>query len=304
MKKQKQNLHSPVLLSEVVNVLAPKRGETYLDLTAGYGGHATAVLQATDNYKESVLCDRDPEAIAYLSQLFANKGVACIQRKFSDACDQLLGENKTFNMILADLGVSSPHLDNGSRGFSVLNSGPLDMRMDQSSGRTCADIVNSSSEKEIELILRTYGEEPKARKIAHAICLQRPFSTTVQLAECIKRVYGKYTKHHPAIKSFQALRIAVNDELALLMEMLPKAVRLLTPGGRLGIITFHSLEDRIVKQYFTELGSMGYEAEITILTSKPIIPTLNEISINPRARSAKLRAVVKNKNRKDLPYAH
>jgi 16S rRNA (cytosine1402-N4)-methyltransferase len=196
-------------------------------------------------------------------------------------------------VILADLGVSSPHLDKANRGFSVLQDGPLDMRMNQSTGRTAADIVNRAGEKEIETILRTYGEEPKARKIAHAIMLQRPFKTTHELADTIKRTYGGYTKHHPAVRSFQALRIAVNDELTLLMDMLPKAVKLLSPGGRLGVITFHSLEDRIVKQFFADLGNMGYEAEIAILTKKPLTPSLNEIRLNPRARSSKLRAVVK-----------
>jgi 16S rRNA (cytosine1402-N4)-methyltransferase len=293
MKKQKQNLHSPVLLDEVLDVLKPMKGESYLDLTSGYGGHSSALLERTGNYKQAVLCDRDPEAITYLSEHFTGKGITFIQKTFSDACNDLASTERRFDMILADLGVSSPHLDKANRGFSVLQSGPLDMRMDQSSGRTAADIVNSASEKEIETILRTYGEEPKARKIAHAIMLNRPFSTTTELAECIKRVYGGYTKHHPAVRSFQALRIAVNDELALLMDMLPKAIKLLAPGGRLGVITFHSLEDRIVKQFFADLGDMGYEAEIAILTKKPVTPTQNEISFNPRARSAKLRAVVK-----------
>jgi len=293
MKKQKQNLHSPVLLNEVLDVLAPKEGDSYLDLTSGYGGHSSEILERTSNYKQAVLCDRDPEAITYLEEHFADKGITLVQKTFSEACDELIEKSARFDMILADLGVSSPHLDMANRGFSVLKSGPLDMRMDQSTGRTAADIVNCAGEKEIETILRTYGEEPKARRIAHAIMLQRPFSTTAELAECIKRVYGGYTKHHPAVRSFQALRIAVNDELVLLMKMLPKAIKLLAPGGRLGVITFHSLEDRIVKQFFADLGDMGYEAEIAILTKKPVTPTQYEVSFNPRARSSKLRAVVK-----------
>ncbi len=296
MKKQKQNefvMHAPVLLQEVLEVLAPKEGESYLDLTAGYGGHSSAVLEITKNYTESVLCDRDPEAIAYLNNLFVGKKITTIQKTYSEACDQLLGEKRQFNIVLADLGVSSPHLDKANRGFSVLSEGPLDMRMDQSAGRTAADIVNCASEKEIETILRTYGEEPKARKIAHEIILARPIVSTIELASLIKRVYGGYTKHHPAIRSFQALRIAVNDELGLLMDVLPKAIKLLAPGGRLGVITFHSLEDRIVKQFFADHENMGYEAQVTLLTKRPIVPGANEISFNPRARSSKLRAVAK-----------
>jgi 16S rRNA (cytosine1402-N4)-methyltransferase len=296
MKKQKQKtyeLHTPVLASEVLNVLAPKKGEHYLDLTAGYGGHARLVLEQTDNYAGAVLCDRDKEAIDHVYSLFGPQKIQLLQNNFSAACDDLLMHDRRFDMILADLGVSSPHLDKAERGFSVLKNGPLDMRMDQSSGRTAMDIVNHASKKEIETILRTYGEEPKARRIAHAIVLARPLHDTTVLAELVKQVYGGYTKHHPAVKSFQALRIAVNDELGLLQDMLPKAIKLLAPGGRLGVITFHSLEDRIVKQYFAGLTSMGYEAEVTNITKKPLAPGVDEISFNPRARSAKLRAVLK-----------
>jgi 16S rRNA (cytosine1402-N4)-methyltransferase len=165
--------------------------------------------------------------------------------------------------------------------------------MDQSQGRTAEDLIDSASEQELETILRVYGEEPKAKKIAHAIVAQRPFRTTGELAECIKRVYGGYTKHHPAVRSFQALRIAVNEELSLLTDMLPKAILLLAPGGRLGVITFHSLEDRIVKQFFADHTQAGYEAIVQPLTKKPLTASATELSINPRARSAKLRAVSK-----------
>lgn len=296
MKKQKQTyqvLHAPVLAEEVLAILDPKTGDSYLDLTAGYGGHAGLVLEKTGNYEASVLCDRDQEAIDHVSGLFERKGIRMIKENFSDACDGLLREGRTFDVILADLGVSSPHLDKANRGFSILRDGPLDMRMDQANGKTAGELVNSASELELETILRIYGEEPKAKKIARAISLHRPFSTTAELAECIKHVYGGYTKHHPAVRSFQALRIAVNDELSLLSDMLPKAIKLLRPGGRLGIITFHSLEDRIVKQFFADHVESGYESILTLLTKKPLIATANEISYNPRARSAKLRAVCK-----------
>ena len=295
MKKQKQTnmLHTPVLAKEVCATLAPKKGDSYLDLTAGYGGHARLVLEATQNFKSSVLCDRDQEAIDHVTDLFRNSGICTLKKDFSSACDNLIAENRTFDIILADLGVSSPHLDKANRGFSVVRDGPLDMRMDQASGRTVAELIDSASEQELETILRVYGEEPKARKIAHALVVSRPFTTTAELAECVKRVYGTYTKHHPAVRSFQALRIAVNEELSQLSDMLPKAIKLLAPGGRLGVISFHSLEDRIVKQFFTEHAEAGYEATLTLLTKRPLTASANELSINPRARSAKLRAVCK-----------
>lgn len=285
-------LHAPVLLNEVLALLAPKEGEAYLDVTAGYGGHASEVLSRTKNYQDAVLCDRDPEAVSHLRRLYA-RNVPILHAHFSEACDRLLASSNRFDVILADLGVSSPHLDRANRGFSVSKDGPLDMRMDQSSGRTAADIVNGASEEELATILRVYGEEPKAKKIASLIVLSRPFMTTVALADCIKKAYPGYSKHHPAVRSFQALRIAVNDELGLLDETLPKLVALLRPGGRLGIITFHSLEDRIVKQFFADHASRGYEAVIQLLTKKPILPSPHEVSFNPRSRSAKLRGVVK-----------
>lgn len=285
-------LHTPVLVNEVLQVLAPSAGESYLDLTSGYGGHARQVLKQTKNFKESVLCDRDSEAIKYLTLEFDGK-IRTMQMDFAKATTDLIREGKKFDIILADLGVSSPHLDMANRGFSVVRNGPLDMRMDQTSGQTAAEYINSATEKQLETILRMYGEEPKARKIAQTLVNNRPFYSTTELAECIKRVYGGYTKHHPAIRSFQAIRIAVNDELHLLSVMLTNALNLLKPEGRLAVITFHSLEDRIVKQFFAEEAGKGYESEITILTKKPIVPSATEISLNPRARSSKLRAVCK-----------
>lgn len=290
--KKDHILHTPVLSEEVLQVLAPKIGETYLDLTGGYGGHASLVLEQTKNFKGSVLCDRDNEAINHLKQMFEQK-VQTMHMDFFHAVSELSSKQMKFDMILADLGVSSPHLDKANRGFSVVRDGPLDMRMDQSTGKTAAEYINSASEKQLETILRSYGEEPKARKIARILVSDRPFESTTQLAGTIKRVYGGYSKHHPAVRSFQALRIAVNDELGLLNMMLPIALGLLAPGGRLAIITFHSLEDRIVKQFFADEVDKGYESVINILTKKPIIPSAEEISFNPRARSSKLRAVSK-----------
>lgn len=300
MKTKTKNdhiLHSPVLAEEVLEVLQPHMGESYLDLTAGYGGHASLVLEKT-GYSKAVLCDRDPEAIEHVRQTFKNDGVRTMHADFSSACDELLSHEQSFDMILADLGVSSPHLDKANRGFSIVRPGPLDMRMNQSEGVTAAELLNSASEAELESILRVYGEEPKARRIAKKIIEQRPLDSTDQLADIVKSVYGGYSKSHPAVRTFQAVRIAVNAELDLLIDMLPKALKLLKPGGRLAIITFHSLEDRIVKQFFKEITDMGYESEFHELTKRPIVPSQTEISFNPRARSAKLRAVVKIK-RKD-----
>jgi len=292
INKEHHILHTPVLAREVLQVLEPKKGQTYLDLTGGYGGHASLVLKQTKNFKGAVLCDRDNEAINHLSDMFKKK-VSTLHMDFFRAVEELSHQHAKFDLILADLGVSSPHLDKANRGFSVVREGPLDMRMDQSSGKTAAEVINTASEKELETILRVYGEEPKARKIARAIVESRPFESTTQLAETIKRAYGGYSKHHPAVRSFQAFRIAVNDELGLLTFMLPKALTLLNPGGRFAVITFHSLEDRIVKKFFAEEAGKGYESEITVLTKKPITPSAHEISFNPRARSSKLRAVLK-----------
>ncbi len=289
-KNKNQSKHIPVLLQEVLEVLEPKKGEAYLDLTSGYGGHASAVLNLTKNFKDTILCDQDSVAIEYLDQSLPQ--VQKLHMRYTTACQQLLREGKRFDLILADIGVSSQHLDMANRGFSVIQNGPLDMRMDQSSSLTADDLVNESAQSELETILRTYGEEPKAKSIARAIVENRPIKSTSQLAELVKRFYP-HGRHHPAIRTFQALRIAVNDELNQLSLMLPDALELLNPGGRLAIITFHSLEDRIVKKFFAEETTKGYEAVIANLTKKPLIASQNEISFNPRARSAKLRAVVK-----------
>jgi 16S rRNA (cytosine1402-N4)-methyltransferase len=291
-KKDIHILHSPVLANEVLSVLAPSRGETYLDLTAGYGGHARLVIKQTGNPSGSLLCDRDQFAVSYLSNHLP-KGVQKLRATFADVCRTLIEEGRRFDMILADLGVSSPHLDNADRGFSISKDGPLDMRMDQSSGRTAAELINSASPAELEMILRVFGEEPRARNITKAIIAARPLHTTSELAAIIKKVYGTYTAHHPATKSFQAIRIAINDELGMLSEMLPLAVQLLKPKGRFAVITFHSLEDRIVKQFFKTEAAVGYDSSLIELTKKPITATATDIRSNPRARSAKLRAVAK-----------
>jgi len=287
-------LHVPVLLDTTLEALYPKEGENYLDLTAGYGGHARRVLALTENYADSVLVDRDSFAIAELGE-FTEKGVRLLHTDFVAAARQLVEEGKRFNIILVDLGVSSPQLDKSERGFSFTNSGPLDMRMDNRQEVSAKTLVNTASVDELTRIIKTYGEEPTgfAKRIAKAITENRPFNTTEELASLVKQVYvGKWKKTHPATRTFQALRIAVNEELRQVEELLPLIPQLLKPGGRIGIISFHSLEDRLVKQYFNEQKNAGYEAELDVLTKKPMAGDIYDVH-NPRSRSAKLRVAVK-----------
>jgi 16S rRNA (cytosine1402-N4)-methyltransferase len=285
--------HIPVLLGQVLQYLAPKEGESYLDVTAGYGGHASAILDITKNPQGLCLVDRDQEAIAVLQKL-GKKGAHLINADFLTASQQLSESVKQFDMILADLGVSSPHLDKTSRGFSFMNDAPLDMRMDNRQALTAADVVNSYDEVELADILWRFGEEPKARQIARMIVANRPFSSTTELANVVAKAWPGHSRVHPATRTFQAVRIVVNDELGLLEQALPLWIDLLKPGGRLAVISFHSLEDRIVKKTFAEYA-LGYEARLQLLTKKPVSGNTEEIVLNPRARSAKLRAALKIK---------
>ncbi len=291
-------IHIPVMSDKVLETLNPKRGEAYLDLTAGYGGHANQVLERTLELREAVLVDRDQMAIDQLAEKFQGSGIRIIHKDFLNAAKELLQEKRTFDIVLADLGVSSPHLNTASRGFSFRYDAPLDMRMDQRQELTADYVVNTYKQKELEAILREYGEEPKARQIASLLVENRPIYTTTKLAEIVAQAWPGYSRVHPATRTFQTLRIAVNDELRLVKETLPIMVKLLAPGGRLAIITFHSLEDRIVKRYFSGVAGDRYDTDIRLLTKKPIIPSQNELVLNPRSRSAKLRAVAKIKNKK------
>ncbi len=292
-KTNTKTIHIPVLLNEVLSTLKPKNGDTYLDLTAGYGGHAQAILQKT-GYAAATLVDRDMNAIKTLQEVFAGKNVEFVRNDFYHASQQLFKQKRSFDIILADLGVSSPHLDNASRGFSITADGPLDMRMDESAALSAYDIVNSYGMKELRDILIRYGEEPKANKIAQLIVDHRPIETTQQLATIVAKAWPGHSRVHPATRTFQAIRIAVNDELTQLERSLPLWMNLLAPGGRLAVISFHSLEDRVVKQYFKE-HTDSYDTELTGLTTKPLTAGQPELVINPRARSAKLRAVAKIK---------
>ena len=272
-----KNQHAPVLLSEVLAYLKPQPNESYLDLTAGYGGHAKAILDVTLNYKDSVLVDRDEFAVENLTDKFGGN-ITIMNTDFYSAVSQLIECGKTFDLILADFGVSSPQLDNDDRGFSYKNDGPLDMRMDRRQSLTAEKIVNSWSERDL---------------LAREIVTHRPLTTTKQLVDLILSK-SRFSRTHPAAPIFQAIRIAVNDELKEIEKTLPLLPKLLNQNGRVGIISFHSLEDRLAKEFFKEASSYGEESELTLVTKKPIVAGPNELVINPRARSAKLRVATRH----------
>ena len=289
----KKSVHIPVLLDATLTEMTPTKGDNYLDLTAGYGGHARAFLCITQNYKESVLVDRDENAIITLSDI-KEQGVEILHMDFLSAAQHLVKNGRKFDLILADLGVSSPQLDIAERGFSFQKEGPLDMRMDPEQDKTADTIVNHANKNEIIRILVEYGEEKRgfAGRIADEIIRERKINritTTKQLADLVLSVHkGRWQKTHPATRTFQAIRIAVNDELGQVEEMLKLLPLLTKPSGRVGIITFHSLEDRIVKNYFKKDSLSGLESKFEILTKKPLSGAINDAN-NPRSRSAKLR---------------
>lgn len=289
-----QQLHTPVLLESVVEQLAPTTGESYLDLTAGFGGHARAILARTQAPEKAVLVDRDQMAIDALRPL-KDLGATVIHDDYANVAEEVAKQGRRFNMILVDLGVSSPQLDRADRGFSLKRDGPLDMRMDQRQRRTANDLVNRTSRDELAELIERYGEEPRSRafKIAKAIIDARPVRTTQELADVILRTHhGAYQKTHPATRTFQAIRIAINDELGQLERLLNVVPDLLEKEGRIAIISFHSLEDRLVKRFFKEQAEAGYEAELDLLQGKAIRGKLHDDS-NPRARSSLLRVAVK-----------
>ncbi len=289
-----QIIHTPVLPEAVMTYLRPEQGQSYLDLTAGYGGHAGLVLEKTQAPAKMTLVDRDKTAIDALNG-FAAQQVRVIHADFEHASCALRSEGKQFDMILADLGVSSLHLNTASRGFAFSHDGPLDMRMDQTAELTAEIVVNTYSQEALEQILREYGEEPRARAVASAIVRSRPLVTTGELARVVAGALPKGGKIHPATRSFQAIRIAVNDELGQLERSVPMWLDLLESQGRLAIISFHSLEDRLVKRHFAEVAGTGYDAEFHLLTKHPVVADDAELVSNPRSRSAKLRAVAKIK---------
>lgn len=291
--------HLPVMSAEVLSWLRPHPGGVYVDCTVGYCGHALQLLEASQPRGTVLGIDRDAQAIETARQLLLGFGerAMLVKARFVEL-KQILAERRISHVdgILFDLGVSSPQLDDASRGFSFRLDGPLDMRMDQSRGRTAADIVNESDEVGLADMIYRFGEERYSRRIARAIVAarrRRALTSTRDLVSVIESsVPGHYRRGriHCATRTFQALRIAVNEELGQLEPSLRDAADALAPGGRICVISFHSLEDRIVKQTFKALTGDG-KGEFQILTKRPQVPSDNETNRNPRSRSAKLRVI-------------
>lgn len=297
-------LHVPVLLAETLAWLDPGRGGVYLDATLGLGGHAEALLDAAP-HAQLVGTDRDPQALGLAAQRLARFGsrVELVRSDFA-GLEERVGHRAPFAGILADLGVSSLQLDTAERGFSFRRAGPLDMRMG-GDGHTAADLVSTLSEAELTDIFRQYGEEPQARRVARAIVAARaesPLESTADLAEVVRaarRPMRGEERIDPATRVFQALRIAVNEELDQLSELLDQAVRMLDQDGRLVVISYHSLEDREVKNRFRDLArgqvdpvtgrTLSETRILEVLTRKPVRPDAAEVEANPRSRSARLR---------------
>ena len=320
---EKEELHEPVLLAEVSEWLRPEEGGTFVDCTVGLGGHSRAILAASPDTRV-IGIDRDLEALALARErlLIFEGRVQLVHANFESIASVLDRQGTTeVRGVLADLGVSSLQLERSERGFSFASDAPLDMRMDQDSGLRAAELVNELAERELADLIFEYGEERGARKIARAIARQRgrePIATTKQLADIVVRalnIPGRW-RIHPATRTFQALRIVVNDELRTLDRFIPAAISKLAHGGRLAIISFHSLEDRIVKRSFLresgrcicetqrwQRGAGRKEAavdevicehcgagrRVSILTRKPVRPAPEEMERNPRSRSSLLR---------------
>jgi 16S rRNA (cytosine1402-N4)-methyltransferase len=302
--------HRPVLQREALELLKPKAGALIVDATCGGGGHTEALLESG---ADVLALDQDPDAVRYVSERLAHLGRRIIVRQanFRHA-DYVLDELaiRTIGGVLFDLGVSSRQLENAERGFSFMRNGPLDMRMDPRTSLTAATIVNEYDEEELTRLFRELGEEPAARRIATMIVKMRktsPFRETLPLARTIEKLVGRHGRQHPATQVFQALRMEVNDELGALKQGLRVLTKRLEPGGRIAVITFHSLEDRIVKNFFRDHSREWLDKpewpeprrnpdyDLTLVTPKPVEPTEEEQRANPRARSAKLRVAEKIK---------
>lgn len=287
-----------------MRLLNPQPGQSFLDGTAGFGGHAGVIIDRIGPDGRVILVDRDAMAIRALDERFGERA-EIYHGSYLEAATNLVADGTLVDLILLDLGVSSPQLDEADRGFSFQGNGPLDMRMDRSQALSAAEVVNRYPATKLEEVIRRYGEEPRARRIAAAIVAARPLADTAALATVVRRAATSHRSYRidPATQTFQAIRIEVNQELDQLEAALPLLVQLLTPGGHLAVISFHSLEDRIVKRFFaTEardcicpprqpICTCDHHASLRLLTTRPVAGT-NDVS-NPRARSAKLRAAEK-----------
>jgi 16S rRNA (cytosine1402-N4)-methyltransferase len=305
--------HVPVLAEEVRAALSLQPGETVVDATFGAGGHASLLAADLRGRGRLIAIDRDPSVRPYFERLRREAGVQSrlLRGDFSIVLEQLAGNDVRADAILLDLGVSSMQLDRPERGFSYAADAPLDMRMDPTSPLSARELVNEASERELATIFRRFGEERYARQIARGIARRRrqqPFERTGDLVETIRESIpapARFGDGHPAKRVFQALRIAVNDELGALEAALPSAFEMLRPGGRLAVISFHSLEDRIVKNFLREgergcvcppdfpICVCGHQPVLRALSRKPIRPSAREVAENPRSGSARLRAAVK-----------
>jgi 16S rRNA (cytosine1402-N4)-methyltransferase len=309
--------HIPVLLAEVLQSLAPKNSEIYIDGTFGAGGYTRAILEAADC--KVIALDRDPRAIRDGAALVAHYAgrLTLVETPFGDMEEAVrealdIPEGPCVDGVVLDIGVSSMQFDEAERGFSFQNDGPLDMRM-SASGTSAADFLNGADEEEIANVIYAYGEEKKSRWIAKAIVkarAEKPYTRTLELAETVSRVFHgrKVDGRHPATRTFQALRIFVNDELGELARGLSAAEKILKPGGRLIVVTFHSLEDRIAKRFLTaragkEPGTSRHlpvqsvklrSPSFRIVNSRPLTPSKGELDLNPRARSARLRSATRS----------
>lgn len=283
-----------MLLAEVLEALSPREGESFLDLTVGLGGHSSAVLDLTAPGGRLVGIDRDADALAVAATRLDLERSLLLHGNFGELPElRKRLPQLTFDMVLADLGVSSPQLDEGNRGFSFRNDGPLDMRMDRSGKLDARAFLETVEETELMRVISDFGEERKARRVAQAIIQERavrPIESTGQLARIIRSVLPHARKGHvdPATRTFQAIRIAINRELEALSHLLDRFETLLSPGGRFAVISYHSLEDRQVKEAFKlRHRELGHE----VLTPRPLRPGESEVAQNPRSRSARLRVI-------------
>ncbi len=303
------SMHRPVLYQEIIHSLSPQRGGHYVDATLGAGGHARGILEASVPDGLLLGMDVDPQALELARNNLSDFGSRAIlvRASYTSLAEQQAALKwPSVDGIVLDLGVSSMQLDTPRRGFSFQVDAPLDMRFDPDNPLRAADLVNRLSANELADVLYRYGEERNSRRVARAIVQARPMESTSQLARVVASVTGSgKTGIHPATRTFQALRIAVNRELEALEEFLPQAVGSLAPSGRLAVISFHSLEDRIVKHFFRKesqecicppkqpVCTCGHTASLRILTRRPLRPGDTEVSANPRSRSARLRVVEK-----------